>query len=74
MSHPLALDAIRTYLKDTKSGEIATEDVVGFTVCIELTDGIVIAGDSEDYYQLVGSLEDAKLALLLNLMQARVEG
>lgn len=73
-THKKAIDAIRSHLADTPIGQLETEDVVGFTLCIETTEGIVVAGDSVDFYQLVGSLEDAKFALLMKMMQERVFG
>ena len=69
-----AMEAVFASLKDTKIGEIKAEEVVGFTLTIETMDSHFIAGDSADYWQLVGALEDAKMSLLLNKAASKAEG
>lgn len=71
----LALDAIYEFV--SQSPEIAdmkTDEVLGFTLTIEYDEGIHVLAGSDGYHSLVGQLEDAKQAVILNKMNLRMMG
>jgi len=71
----LALDAIYEYASQYEEFDsLRTEDCLGFALVVEDRLGMHIISGVDGYHQLVGQLEDAKQAVILNKMQDRLMG